>query len=318
VVQLSGVANSGYQFDNWSGAVNGTNNPVTVTMDGDKTVTANFRGTLTPLTPSGTLTNWDHSFSWAGLSDATWYLIEVQTSAGTQVLREWYTSAQAGCAGGTACAVTPAALSLANGDYKWRVMDYGGYGYGSNTAFKPFTLNLTTACYTLTTNVSLAGKGVVNTSAQNCAGGYTTGSVVQLSAVPNAGYAFTGWSGDANGMTNPVSIVMDADKNVTANLRGNTLIAPAGALGSWNNSFSWTGQSDATWYLLEVYTADGTTLAYRQWYTSAQTGCSGGTACSISPSETAGLASGGYKWHILDYGAYGYGIWASYLNFSIP
>ena len=36
----------------WSGAASGTNNPVSVTMDGNKTVTANMRGN-TPLTPSG-------------------------------------------------------------------------------------------------------------------------------------------------------------------------------------------------------------------------------------------------------------------------
>ena len=27
-------------------------------------------------------------------------------------------------------------LSLANGDYKWHVLDYGAYGYGLNSAFK--------------------------------------------------------------------------------------------------------------------------------------------------------------------------------------
>jgi len=289
---------------------------VTVTMNGNKSVTANFTGSLNPLTPSGTLTNWDHRFSWTGLSNATWYLVEVQTSGGTQVLRKWYTSAQAGCSGGTSCSITPSALSMGNGDYKWRVQDYGGYGYGTFTGYRNFTLNLTAACYTLTTNVSPAGSGVVTTSAQNCAGGYTTGSVVQLTAAPNAGYVFSSWSGDAGGGTNPVSIVMDGNKSVTANLRGNTPISPTGTLGSWNNTFSWTGQSNATWYLLEVQTPGGG-LVFRKWYTSAQAGCSGGTACSIVPAETAGLANGDYKWHILDYGAYGYGTWSAYLNFTL-
>jgi len=75
--------------------------------------------------------------------------------------------------------------------------------------------------------------------------------------------------------------------------------------------------SNATWYLLEVYTADGSVQVFRKWYTSPQTGCSGGTGCSIVPPETAGLANGNYKWRILDYGAYGYGTWTSYLNFSL-
>lgn len=46
-VTLTAVANTGYIFDSWSGDVTGTTNPVNITMDGDKTVTANF--TLAPI-----------------------------------------------------------------------------------------------------------------------------------------------------------------------------------------------------------------------------------------------------------------------------
>ena len=286
-------------------------------MDGNKSVTANMRGN-TPLTPSGTLTSWNKTFSWTGLSDATWYLLEVQTSAGTQVFRQWYTSAQTTCSGGTACSVTPTGLSLANGEYKWRVMDYGAYGYGLNSAFKNFTLDLTLACYTLTIDVNPAGSGTVNAPAQTCTGGYTAGSVVQLTAVPNTGYLFDNWSGAATGTSNPLSVTMDGDKSITANFKARVvLIAPQEQLTTWDNTFSWTGLSNATWYLLEVYTSTGTQV-HRKWYTSAQTNCAGGTACSVVPPETAGLANGDYKWRMLDYGAYGYGTWTGYLNFSIP
>ncbi|MHC4120774.1 MAG: InlB B-repeat-containing protein, partial [Planctomycetota bacterium] len=36
-------------------------------------------------------------------------------------------------------------------------------------------------------------------------------------AVPDTGYSFTNWSGDLTGSTNPVDIVMDSDKSITAN-----------------------------------------------------------------------------------------------------
>jgi hypothetical protein len=39
---------------------------------------------------------------------------------------------------------------------------------------------------------------------------------VELTAVPDAGAGFTGWSGDATGGDNPLTIVMDADKTITA------------------------------------------------------------------------------------------------------
>ena len=42
VVTLTGVASSGYRFNNWSGDASGTANPTTVTMSSNKSVTANF------------------------------------------------------------------------------------------------------------------------------------------------------------------------------------------------------------------------------------------------------------------------------------
>jgi photosystem II stability/assembly factor-like uncharacterized protein len=42
VVTLNATPNSGYEFKDWSGSISGTSNPVDVTMDGDKSITANF------------------------------------------------------------------------------------------------------------------------------------------------------------------------------------------------------------------------------------------------------------------------------------
>ena len=42
LVQLTANANFGYHFVNWSGDVSGTANPTTITMNGNKSVTANF------------------------------------------------------------------------------------------------------------------------------------------------------------------------------------------------------------------------------------------------------------------------------------
>jgi uncharacterized repeat protein (TIGR02543 family) len=64
--------------------------------------------------------------------------------------------------------------------------------------------------YTLTTNVS--GSGSVNPSG----GTYAAGTVVTLTATPNAGYQFSGWSGDLSGSANPATITMSANKNITA------------------------------------------------------------------------------------------------------
>lgn len=75
VVDLAATAASGWRFKNWSGGKSGTNPATTITMSGNKSVTANFiqrhtvttashtQGIITPA--SGT---WDHgqsvSFKW--------------------------------------------------------------------------------------------------------------------------------------------------------------------------------------------------------------------------------------------------------------
>jgi uncharacterized repeat protein (TIGR02543 family) len=66
-VSLTAIPASGYIFTSWSGAVTGTTNPITVTMDGNKILTANFTliatysvtasaGANGTITPVGTLT----------------------------------------------------------------------------------------------------------------------------------------------------------------------------------------------------------------------------------------------------------------------
>ena len=47
--------------------------------------------------------------------------------------------------------------------------------------------------------------------------GYAPNSVVTVTATPAAGYAFTGWSGNASGTNNPLQLTMTANMSVIAN-----------------------------------------------------------------------------------------------------
>ncbi|RPI91399.1 MAG: VCBS repeat-containing protein [Chloroflexi bacterium] len=49
-VDLTAIPAEGWSFDNWSGDVNSTDNPVTITMGGNKAVTANYTENPTPIT----------------------------------------------------------------------------------------------------------------------------------------------------------------------------------------------------------------------------------------------------------------------------
>jgi ABC-type oligopeptide transport system substrate-binding subunit/ABC-type branched-subunit amino acid transport system substrate-binding protein len=84
-------------------------------------------------------------------------------------------------------------------------------------------LDLWGPCFTLTTNVSPLGGGTVNADpAPNCNGGtqYTYGTLVELTAAPNASFTFGAWSGDVSGSLNPVSVTMDGNKAATATFNG--------------------------------------------------------------------------------------------------
>jgi uncharacterized repeat protein (TIGR02543 family) len=68
--------------------------------------------------------------------------------------------------------------------------------------------------FSLVTYVSPSSGGTVAKSPS--ATSYAPGSTVQLTATPSSGWAFTGWSGDQTGSTNPVEITMNKSKVITA------------------------------------------------------------------------------------------------------
>ena len=49
---------------------------------------------------------------------------------------------------------------------------------------------------------------------------YGTTQIVRAAAVPEAHFAFTGWTGDVSGTLNPVDIVVDMEKTATATSSG--------------------------------------------------------------------------------------------------
>ena len=87
-----------------------------------------------------------------------------------------------------------------------------------------YTANFT-AQYLLTTSVAPSGTGTIAAIPSSGDGYYNSGTSVQLTAIPAAGYAFSAFSGDLTGGINPQTIVMSAAYSVTANF---TLIGGAG------------------------------------------------------------------------------------------
>jgi autotransporter family porin len=64
--------------------------------------------------------------------------------------------------------------------------------------------------------------GTVNLEPAEPSNGYTPGTQVTISAVPAEGYVFNGWTGDASGLENPLTITVDGPKSLTANFLAQT------------------------------------------------------------------------------------------------
>ena len=77
--------------------------------------------------------------------------------------------------------------------------------------------------FTATTGGTLTGTGE-----------YDQGTTATLTATPNPGYRFTGWTDDASGTDNPLTITMDADKTVGASFEQDLSDADADGLTAYD------------------------------------------------------------------------------------
>jgi len=201
VVELTAVPNSGYGFAGWTGDVTGAVNPVSVTLNANTTVSAGFNAVVPQM--------YTLSFTYA--------------PPGSVVVRKMDGTI-------TTAASFPAGTQLSLTALPVSGMQFQSWGFNGISSSNPYTItmlaNMNLAVnyipvvpgdFSLTViavNGSVTRKvaGVV-TAASN----FTAGTLVELTPVPEAGYAFTGWTGDVTGSTYPVTVVMALNRKVTAN-----------------------------------------------------------------------------------------------------
>ena len=186
VVTLTATPDAGFEFTGWSGDASGTTNPLDITMDADKTVTALFSPIQRTLTVNATNGS-----------------VAVAPNSGTGTYDD-----------GSVLTLT------ATPDAGYEFTGWSGDASGTTNplditmdADKTVTANFSPILRTLTINTA---NGSVTTSPNPVNGTYDNGTVVTLTATPDSGYQFDSWSGDVSGSTNQITITMDADKTVTA------------------------------------------------------------------------------------------------------
>jgi len=196
-VQLTATANAGYTFTSWSGDATGSTNPLTVTMNSNKNITANYTAVVPTYTLNVTAVNGIVVKNPNLASYASGASVILTATANTgYVFTGW-----SGDATGTVSPVTVIMNANKNVTANFALI-------GTN-----FTLNVTAVNGSVLKNPDLLS--------------YASGASVILTASANSGYTFTGWSGDATGSVSPVTVVMNSNKNVTANFIVN-VIPPLG------------------------------------------------------------------------------------------
>jgi predicted outer membrane repeat protein len=111
----------------------------------------------------------------------------------------------------TATSGTGSAFAGWNGDLSGRTNPITLTMNADKSITGTFTLN------TYTLRLYTIGNGMVTSNPPGQTFAY--GTVVTLTAIPNAHWAFTGWLGALSGRTNPITLTMDANKIVIAIFR---------------------------------------------------------------------------------------------------
>jgi uncharacterized repeat protein (TIGR02543 family) len=186
-VSLTATPDAGYQFDGWSGDATGNTNPLTITMDADKAVTAMFskiQKTLTITATNGVVATNPNPTNGA-YDDGTSVSLTATPDAGYQF---------DGWSGDATGNTNPLAITM--------------------DADKAVTAMFSKIQRTLTIT---ATNGTVISNPSPINGTYDNGTIVTLTGTADAGFGFVNWSGDSSATTNTITITMDADKNLVAN-----------------------------------------------------------------------------------------------------
>ena len=189
VVALTATANEGYTFAGWSGAATGTDNPVSVTMTGAKSVTADFtlnQYTLNVIKPgagSGTVSSSPPGIDCGATCSAPYDYNTSVTLTATPAIGSTFLGWAGSCSGMGSCVVIMSAARSVSATF----------------AKIEYTLTVVSAHGTVT-------KSPNQTS-------YHYGDVVTLSAAADAGWTFVDWT---PGLTDN-QVTINGDTTVTAN-----------------------------------------------------------------------------------------------------
>jgi hypothetical protein len=189
-VTVTATPASGWSFLEWLGDATGTSPTTSVTMNRNKSVQALFGTTL-----------------------------DTTAAGGGSVLMN------------PAAATYPFGTVVTLGAIPQPGNYFGLWGNAASGSVNPLVFTVTNANQSVSSLFSSLNAGQVALAAMPVGRGkvtvnprantYATGQSVTLTATPDAGQSFIGWSGDAGGTVNPLTIALDQSKVIYANFSTN-------------------------------------------------------------------------------------------------
>jgi uncharacterized repeat protein (TIGR02543 family) len=153
------------------------------------------------------------NFTVTNSGTAILYVTNISASSGFSVIAGYPASIAASSSGSFSVQLNTSVAGLISGNL---VITNG------DPNNNPFSIGIS-GTVTTTTNdlVSLlaspAGAGTVSSGGIDGGGLYPQGAQLSVVATANAGYEFIGWSGDATGAVNPLTVIVSAPLTITAN-----------------------------------------------------------------------------------------------------
>ncbi|MBS3782705.1 MAG: InlB B-repeat-containing protein, partial [Candidatus Thermoplasmatota archaeon] len=183
-VNLTAVPDQGYEFDGWTGDYTGSEDNITITMDSDKEITAQFE-----------IKTYELTVNTVGEGSVDVEPEKMEYEHGEEV--------------------NLTAVPDQGYEFDGWTGDYTGSEDNITITMdsdKEITAQFEIKTYELTVNT--VGEGSVDVEPEKME--YEQGEVVNLTSVPDEGHEFIEWTGDYEGAEKQIEITMDTDKEITA------------------------------------------------------------------------------------------------------
>ncbi len=198
-VEITATASNGWHFSNWSGDINSTENPVTLTVEGETNITAIFKRNEYTLTIT---TDGDGTVSETlleGSATDNGYLFETVVELEAIPEDGWEFSEWS--------------QDITGSDNPTEI--FIGENKTVTAVFVPIEYVI---------DITIEGEGTISEqliSGEAINDGYVIGSVVELTVETEGDWKFVHWSGDIEGTDNPTQVTISGDVSATAHLDEN-------------------------------------------------------------------------------------------------